>query len=88
MVELKEIQKRFKTILELQEGQTANTLEAAWDAMDDATKLVQELDAKLQNALRLLARTEQERSIAVRQVKYLAKGREHEAVRKSSTRDS
>ena len=71
---------------ELQEIE--QVMENATEAVDDATKLIQKLDAKLQNALRLLARTEQERSIAVRQVKYLAKGREHEAVRKSSTRDS
>jgi len=54
---------------EIQEIQ--QVMEDATEAVDDATKLIQELDAKLQNALRLLARTEQERSIAVRQVKYL-----------------
>ena len=54
---------------ELQEIKQA--MENGTEALNDATKLIQELDAKLQNALRLLARTEQERSIAVRQVKYL-----------------
>ena len=54
---------------ELQEIKQA--MENGTEALNYATKLIQELDAKLQNALRLLARTEQERSIAVRQVKYL-----------------
>ena len=54
---------------ELQEIKQA--MENGTEALNDATKLIQKLDAKLQNALRLLARTEQERSIAVRQVKYL-----------------